>query len=193
MKKAPNKNKNQTGRTMTEMLGVLAIVGILSVGAFAGYSSAMTTYRANQAIDEIKHIIHGIIDLFADKNNYQGLDQQLLKDAEIFNTNNFGSVRNVFNLGMNAYPYNVGNSKVFRLDYRIYDNSDISAICEKILLAGWQAELGNNLVGIHIWYAPGSANFYPPSVGTGDYPIPIKISDAQIACKNAQTLIFLIR
>ena len=30
-----------TGRSMVEMLGVLAIIGVLSVGAIAGYSKAM--------------------------------------------------------------------------------------------------------------------------------------------------------
>ena len=32
----------QTGRSMVEMLGVLAIIGVLSVGGIAGYSKAMT-------------------------------------------------------------------------------------------------------------------------------------------------------
>ena len=35
----------QSGRSMIEMLGVLAIIGVLSVGGIAGYSKAMTKYR----------------------------------------------------------------------------------------------------------------------------------------------------
>ena len=31
----------QSGRSIVEMLGVLAIIGVLSVGAIAGYSKAM--------------------------------------------------------------------------------------------------------------------------------------------------------
>ena len=31
----------QSGRSMVEMLGVLAIIGVLSVGAIAGYSKAI--------------------------------------------------------------------------------------------------------------------------------------------------------
>ena len=34
-------NKNQCGRSMVEMLGVLAIIGVLSVGGIAGYRTAM--------------------------------------------------------------------------------------------------------------------------------------------------------
>ncbi|MBQ8671083.1 MAG: prepilin-type N-terminal cleavage/methylation domain-containing protein [Alphaproteobacteria bacterium] len=32
---------NESGRSMIEMLGVLAIIGVLSVGGIAGYSKAM--------------------------------------------------------------------------------------------------------------------------------------------------------
>ena len=39
------------GRSMVEMLGVLAIVGILSAGALKGYSDAMFKHKMNQTID----------------------------------------------------------------------------------------------------------------------------------------------
>ena len=37
---------------MIEMLGVLAIIGVLSVGGIAGYSKAMEMYKMNKVIDE---------------------------------------------------------------------------------------------------------------------------------------------
>ncbi|MGN1063206.1 MAG: type II secretion system protein [Alphaproteobacteria bacterium] len=43
----------ESGRTMTEMLGTLAIVGVLSIGGIAGYSYAMDKYRANTTINDI--------------------------------------------------------------------------------------------------------------------------------------------
>ena len=39
------KKYNQSGRSMIEMLGVLAIVGVLSAGGIAGYSMAMQTRK----------------------------------------------------------------------------------------------------------------------------------------------------
>ena len=36
---------------MVEMLGVLAIIGVLSVGGIAGYTMAMRKYRANNLVD----------------------------------------------------------------------------------------------------------------------------------------------
>ncbi len=45
--------KSQSGRSMVEMLGVLAIIGVLSVGGIAGYSLSMRRHRANQIVDYI--------------------------------------------------------------------------------------------------------------------------------------------
>ncbi len=45
------KKTNESGRSMVEMLGVLAIIGVLSIGGIAGYSMAMNRYRANEALD----------------------------------------------------------------------------------------------------------------------------------------------
>ena len=44
------KQKEQ-GRSMVEMLGVLAIIGVLSIGGIAGYTMAMNRYRANELLD----------------------------------------------------------------------------------------------------------------------------------------------
>ena len=43
--------KFETGRSMIEMLGVLAIIGVLSVGGIAGYTTAMRSHRANEIIN----------------------------------------------------------------------------------------------------------------------------------------------
>ena len=41
------KKKNESGRSMVEMLGVLAIIGVLSIGGIAGYTMSMDRHRAN--------------------------------------------------------------------------------------------------------------------------------------------------
>ena len=46
--------KNEFGRSMVEMLGVLAIIGVLSVGGITGYRNAMDRYKANKLINEIQ-------------------------------------------------------------------------------------------------------------------------------------------
>ncbi len=59
-----NIKKCQTGRSMIEMLGVLAIIGVLSVGGIAGYSKAMERYRVNETVNQISHIVQNTRDLF---------------------------------------------------------------------------------------------------------------------------------
>ena len=49
--------KSQSGRSMIEMLGVLAIIGVLSIGGIAGYSKAMEQYNWNKALDQWNSII----------------------------------------------------------------------------------------------------------------------------------------
>ena len=47
------KLKSESGRSMVEMLGVLAIIGVLSVGGIAGYSLSMRRHRANGVVDAL--------------------------------------------------------------------------------------------------------------------------------------------
>ena len=51
------------GRSMVEMLGVLAIIGVLSVGAIAGYSKAMMKYKLNQHAQAINMLINNVLQL----------------------------------------------------------------------------------------------------------------------------------
>lgn len=69
---------NQNGRSMIEMLGVLAIIGVLSVGGIVGYSKAMNKYKTNQVLNGVTHTINNIKTLFMAQNNVSGFDT---KDA----------------------------------------------------------------------------------------------------------------
>ena len=48
------------GRSMVEMLGVLAIIGVLSVGAIAGYSKAMMKYKLNKHAEQMNTVINAV-------------------------------------------------------------------------------------------------------------------------------------
>ena len=62
------KNINESGRSMVEMLGVLAIIGVLSIGGIAGYTMAMNKYRANEIVSAV---VQGAIDCRI-RNNISG-------------------------------------------------------------------------------------------------------------------------
>ena len=47
-------HKGQSGRSFVEMLGTLAIMGVLSIGSIAGFNYAMNKHRATEVINEAK-------------------------------------------------------------------------------------------------------------------------------------------
>ena len=50
------------GRSMIEMLGVLAIIGVLSVGGIAGYSKAMEKFKITKAVGEYNMLVQGLVE-----------------------------------------------------------------------------------------------------------------------------------
>ena len=48
----------EKGRSMVEMLGVLAIIGVLSVGAMNGYSKAMFKYKLNKQAEQVNWLFN---------------------------------------------------------------------------------------------------------------------------------------
>ena len=61
---------NESGRSMIEMLGVLAIIGVLSVGGIAGYSKAMNKFKTNKVADNVSMIVANVKTLYAQQKNY---------------------------------------------------------------------------------------------------------------------------
>ena len=68
------KYTNENGRSMVEMLGVLAIIGVLSVGGIAGYSKAMNKFKINKTTDQISMLVANIRTIFSSQGNYDGLN-----------------------------------------------------------------------------------------------------------------------
>ncbi len=64
---------NNNGRSMVEMLGVLAIIGVLSAGGLAGYSKAMEKHKTNTLVNEIQMITTNLITAFQNELDYSAL------------------------------------------------------------------------------------------------------------------------
>jgi Tfp pilus assembly protein FimT len=76
----------QSGRSMVEMLGVLAIIGVLSVGAIAGYSKAMMKYKLNKHAEQMNTVINAVArnaHSFSDLSAATSLVNILIKMGEI--------------------------------------------------------------------------------------------------------------
>ncbi|MBQ4472345.1 MAG: type II secretion system protein, partial [Alphaproteobacteria bacterium] len=51
---------NESGRTLVEMLAVLAIIAILSVGGFMGYSYLVQMRKRNYSVEQIQQVMVGL-------------------------------------------------------------------------------------------------------------------------------------
>jgi prepilin-type N-terminal cleavage/methylation domain-containing protein len=128
-----NKKALQSGRSMIEMLGVLAIVGILSAGGIAGYSMVMQSYKTNQLIERVQLISSRIKSVY--KDNYTGITKQNMIDSGKLSESDF---QNPF--GGDITVSYASTSGVSRLVITTQSNVPAET-CTDILTMDW----GNNL------------------------------------------------
>ena len=94
---------NENGRSMIEMLGVLAIIGVLSVGGIAGYSKAMNKFKTNKVADNVSMIVANIKTMYAQQKTYGSLDTDsandmgLIPDELVKKSGETKSYKNAFN------------------------------------------------------------------------------------------------
>ncbi len=72
----------ECGRSMIEMLGVLAIIGVLSVGGIAGYSKAMSSYKHNKWLQQVENLIFNIKDTYKNQKRY-GEKQDIKGESQV--------------------------------------------------------------------------------------------------------------
>ena len=87
--------QNETGRSMVEMLGVLAIIGVLSIGGIQGYTYAMNKYRANNILNELNIAS-------------QDLGFKLLTSRTAEKMLSLGNPYDIGNMTMENYPFAYG-------------------------------------------------------------------------------------
>lgn len=73
----------EKGRSMIEMLGVLAIVGVLSVGGIAGYSKAMAKFKMNTLLSQVSELTMNIRSLYMHQGNYAGMSERVVINAGV--------------------------------------------------------------------------------------------------------------
>lgn len=128
------------GRSMVEMLGVLAIIGVLSVGAIAGYSKAMFKYKLNKQTEQINQLFNGITQYYRQLSNTENL-LPVLKKLNIVPVemlkNNPSYIFDVFNNSLIAsvapcYDNNPDTCTILYYYITINNNQDI-AVCRNVI------------------------------------------------------------
>ena len=157
----------QSGRSMVEMLGVLAIIGVLSVGGISGYSKAMAKYKINQCLDQISTLIVNIRSLFVNQTDFSDATTANIialgiPTADMLNSAGTAMV-NPFNGAIAVAPGDNTNTS-FKVTYSGFDTNT----CQNIALADWGQAASSGLIAISIngtEYDWASGNL-PLSVGT---------------------------
>ena len=129
--------KSENGRSMVEMLGVLAIIWVLSVGAIAGYSKAMTKYKLNKQAEQISSILDYVNihldDFKRSKTTISANMIPLLKKLnvipqEMIRENRNDAIFDVFGTTIGLKNYTVGDDN-YTFEFLLYLNKGQKESC----------------------------------------------------------------
>lgn len=74
-----NIKQNESGRTMLEMLGVLAVMGIIMYGAISGIGFGVSMYKINATYNQLEEISQGLTDLYSWSRSYPAEEGAMIK------------------------------------------------------------------------------------------------------------------
>lgn len=173
----------QTGRSMVEMLGVLAIIGVLSVGGIAGYSQAMSKFKLTKAMDQVQTILTNIRTLYASQRKYGTIGAESAYKLGILTDETYGDSK-----GINPFGGTItfGTAQDGRSFYVSYEGLTTEA-CVKMATADWGADASSGLVSIIVGGTLADKGTAPTggtsfTWGAADNALPITIDKAVTAC-----------
>ena len=194
---------NEQGRSMIEMLGVLAIVGVLSVGGIAGYSKAMNKFKTNKVIDQINMISTNIRTLYSSQRNYNGLNNTLAIQAGVVSGDMYDTTASTSKI-TNAFQGDVfitvgeHNSQPGAA-YIIGFDGLPKAACVAAATTDWGGDVGSGFAGMIVLGTASSASTAANTLSSNSLPTgnsiaipgdasrgtPMSIVYAQGSCANS--------
>ena len=137
-------NPPEQGRSMIEMLGTLAIMGVLSIGGIAGYGYAVTKYKANETMEELNNRAIVYATQLKDGDLFSGT---ALRNGEFGDKTALGygvsatvsEYENEFNVAVNGVPFEVCEQilKNYKIPTEISVNGNIyNDVTENIDICG---------------------------------------------------------
>lgn len=136
----PYSKDNQIGRSMVEIIGVLAIIGVLSVGGIAGYSKAMEKLNLQKTVENFAEIIRNVSKMYDSQKGFGELDnKEAIKIGFLPSTMIKGDKTIASPLGADVIIKSVDrNRKTFVIVY----NNLKSAECQTLAIQDWQGTIG---------------------------------------------------
>ena len=203
---------NESGRSMIEMLGVLAIIGVLSVGGIAGYSKAMNKFKTNKVADNVSMLIANIKTMYAQQNSFEGLTNTtavsmgLVPDELVVDAAN-GTLSNAYNGGVeinasSSVGVTAGSNADDALSFNIVFKGLSKEACITLATNDWGSGYSSGLIGMSVSNADQTfksdtgvgmgcegtavANATSPQIacpGGENTALPMPVAQAAAACK----------
>lgn len=135
------------GRSMIEMLGVLAIMGVITVGAIGMISTAMRTQKRSQINDEVIQMVTGVRQLLGEYDDYSHINNATIWGAiGVSDKNPYG--------GTYELAVNPTNSRQFIVSIHGLSQSD----CEYFVTKAWSDSVGYQMTNGASGGASGNCN-----------------------------------
>ena len=123
--------KQESGRSMIEMLGVLAIMGIITVGAFSLLRLAMNSQKKSQVTEDVVTIVTQVRQLLGGYDDFSNIDSSMIFGAiGVSNKNPYGGAYTVSVNPSNAREFIVGIDGLPMAD------------CEYLVTKAWTDSVG---------------------------------------------------
>lgn len=147
-------NNNQCGRSMIEMLGVLSIIGVLSVGGFSMVKKMQNSYDTNKIMEEISSFARRArtiirqYDAATDGDNLNAYinSGKAVPEGITFQDNKFTGTAGIeYTFDLNPSETNIKNA-LFKMEM-----ADVpEEICMQVATADWGNSASSGFKGIKI-------------------------------------------
>ena len=125
--------RQESGRSMIEMVGVLAIMGMLTATAFALISLGINRQKQARVTDDVVTIVAGVRSLLVDYDDFSNIDNSTIFAAmSMSDKNPYG--------GTYELAVNPSNARQFIVRINGLSKSD----CEALVTKAWTESVGYN-------------------------------------------------
>ncbi len=123
--------RQESGRSMIEMIGVLAIMAIITAGAFALISTAFHTQKRGRVTDDVANIVSGVRSLLGEYDDFSNIDNSTIFGAiAVSNKNPYG--------GTYELAVDTSNKRRFVVSINGLSKSD----CDALITKAWTDSIG---------------------------------------------------
>ncbi len=128
--------KNESGRSMIEMLGVLAIMGVITIGAIGMIAMAMNTQKRTTVNDEVIQMVTQVRTLLGGYDDFSNIDNSTIFGAiGMSNKNPYGGT------------YELATDSANPRQFVVTINGLPKSECEYFVTMAWTGSVGHTMNG----------------------------------------------